>query len=98
MRAKFIAFVLLIATGSFTIAKDIAPADRPVTTDIGAIADLNRPAFVPKFAVANAAPALQAQRDHALTFSVTPIILIPWGYAPYHCGSFGYRSNHGFYR
>ncbi len=98
MRSKAIAFVLVIAMSSFTIAKDIAPLDRPVTTDIGAIVDLKRPAFVPRFAVANAKPALLAERDHALTFSVTPIMPIPWGYAPYHYGSFGYRSNHGFYR
>lgn len=97
MRVALMVFWMILA-GSFAFAKDIAPSGRPVTADLGALVDPTRPAFVPQFAVARALPALQTQRDHALTFASTPIIVFPWGCAPYPMGMLGYRPNHGFFR
>lgn len=91
--------ILLLA--SFAIAepttrpvrKDVAPKHPPTARYAGLIIDESRPAFVPEFAKNKTVPALQEQRDWALTFQPMPVVYGVWGWPVY--GWYGYYGCYG---
>ena len=97
MRTAILIFVLASVSLADRATKprdprDIAPKDPPTVTYSGAIADYTRPAFVPEFARNKTVPALQEQRDRALTHQPMPPVHFGWyGWYPY---AYGYWSPH----
>jgi hypothetical protein len=82
--------------------RDIAPSHRPAVEYSGAIIDRTKPAFVPEFAKNKTTPALQHERDRALTMQPMPVVLMPWGcgwfgWHPYTHGAYGWTPSHGMW-
>jgi hypothetical protein len=96
--------ILILILASFAIAepttkpRDIAPKHRPTVEYSGVIVDYARPAYIPEFATNKTVPALQEQREHALTFQPMPVVYGVWGWpvygwygwSPYTHGGFGW--------
>ncbi len=69
------------------VRKDVAPKHPPTVKYASLIVDETRPAFVPEFAKIKTVPALQDQRDWALTFQPMPVVYVGWyGWYPYVWG------------
>jgi hypothetical protein len=92
---------IALAAEPTTRPRDVAPSTPPAVEYAAPIADYTRPAYVPAFLEVTRLPALQAERDHALTHQPPSPIVIPFPCGPVWCrpyGTIGYVPNHGFMR
>lgn len=81
--------------------RDIAPKHPPMVEYLGLTIDPTRPAFIPEFARNKSTPALQDQRDSALTLQPMPVVPAPWGWYggyPFIHRAYGWTPGHAIWR